>query len=55
MYPKKGNLNDDNNYRAITPKNISLLLDNRLRKWSEDNIFSSDNIFNSALGRIRVR
>jgi hypothetical protein len=39
--PKKGNLNDVNNYRGITLTSIfskifSFLLDTRLRKWSED-------------------
>ena len=40
--PKKGNLNDANNYRGITLTSIfskifSILLDNRLRKWAEEN------------------
>ena len=45
--PKKGNLNDVNNYRGITftsvfAKIFSLILDNRLRKWAEDNEILSD-------------
>ena len=40
--PKKGDLNDVNNYRGITLSSIfakifSIILDSRLRKWSEDN------------------
>ena len=45
--PKKGNQNDVNNYRGITltsvfSKIFSLLLDNRLRRWAEDNKVLSD-------------
>ena len=45
--PKKGNINDINNYRGITLTSIfskifSILLDNRLRKWSEENNLLSD-------------
>ena len=45
--PKKGNLNDANNYRGITLTSIfskifSLLLDNRLRKWAEENDLLSE-------------
>ena len=45
--PKKGNPNDVNNYRGITltsvfSKIFSLLLDNRLRKWSENNNILTD-------------
>ena len=45
--PKKGNLNDVNNYRGITLTSIfskifSLLLDSRLRKWAEENNVLSD-------------
>ena len=48
--PKKGNLNDVNNYRGITltsvfSKIFSLILDSRLRKWAEDNEKLSDNQF----------
>ena len=48
--PKKGNLNDVNNYRGITltsvfSKIFSLILDNRLRKWAEDNEKLSDSQF----------
>ena len=44
--PKKGNLSDVNNYRGITLTSIfskifSLLRDNRLRKWAEDNQLSN--------------
>jgi len=40
--PKKGDLNDVNNYRGITLTSIfskifSIMLDNRLRKWAENN------------------
>ena len=40
--PKKGDLSDVNNYRGITLTSIfskvfSILLDNRLRKWAENN------------------
>ena len=46
-FPKKGNPNDVNNFRGITltsvfSKIFSLLLDNRLRKWAEDNKVLSD-------------
>lgn len=45
--PKKGNLNDANNYRGITLTSIfskifSLLLDNRLRKWAEESDLLSE-------------
>ena len=45
--PKKGNLNDANNYRGITLTSIfskifSLLLDNRLREWAEENDLLSE-------------
>ena len=45
--PKKGNLNDVNIYRGIRltivfSKIFSLVLDNRLRKWAEDNEILSD-------------
>lgn len=45
--PKKGNLNDVNNYRGITLTSIfskifSILLDTRLRKWAEDNNLLTD-------------
>lgn len=45
--PKKGNLNDVNNYRGITLTSIfskifSLLLDVRIRKWAEKNKLLSD-------------
>ena len=45
--PKKGNLNDLNNYRGITLTSIfskifSLVLDNRLRKWAEENDLLND-------------
>ena len=48
--PKKGNLNEVNNYRGITltsvfSKIFSLILDNRLRKWAEDNGKLSDSQF----------
>ena len=47
--PKKGNINGINNNRGITLTSIffsskifSILLDNRLRKWSEENNLLSD-------------
>ena len=45
--PKKGNLNDVNNYRGITLTSIfskifSILLDTRLRKWANDNNILTD-------------
>ena len=45
--PKKGNLNDVNNYRGITLTSIfskifSTLLDVRLRKWANDNNILTD-------------
>ena len=48
--PKKGNLNDVYNYRGITltsvfSKIFSLILDNQLRKWAEDNEQLSDSQF----------
>lgn len=45
--PKKGNLNDVNNYRGITLTSIfsklySIILDNRLRLWADNNNLLSD-------------
>ena len=45
--PKKGNINDINKYRGITLTSIfskifSILLNNRLRKWSQENNVLSD-------------
>ena len=45
--PKKGDLNDTNNYRGITltslfSKIFSILLDVRLRKWANDNNILTD-------------
>lgn len=57
--PKKGNLNDVNNYRGITltsifSKKFSLLLDNRLRKWAEENELLNDVQFGFRRGRSTV-
>lgn len=57
--PKKGNLNDVNNYRGITltsvfSKIFSTLLDNRLRKWAEDNNLLSDYQFGFRQGKSTI-
>ena len=57
--PKKGNLNDVNNYRGITltcilSKIFSTLLDTRLRKWAEANELLTDFQYGFRKGRSTV-
>ena len=57
--PKKGNLNDVNNYRGITltiifSKIFSMLIDTRLRTWANDNNVLHDNQYGFVKGKSTV-
>jgi exonuclease III len=57
--PKKGDINDINNYRGITLTSIfskifSIMIDNRLRKWAESNRLLSDYQFGFRKGKSTI-